>query len=45
MPDGKILISRMLPAVALALAAALSGCGGGAAGPLDDAANLPRGDA
>ena len=30
MPDGKILISRVLPLVALALAAALSGCGGGA---------------
>ena len=41
MPDGKILISRLLPAVALALGAALSGCGGGGAGPLDEAANLP----
>jgi lysozyme len=34
MPDGKILISRLMSAVALALAAALSGCGGGN-GPLD----------
>jgi lysozyme len=34
MPDGKILISRLLTAVALALAAVLPGCGGGV-GPLD----------
>src|SRR6201997_2027325 len=40
MADGKILISRSLPLVALALAAALSACGG--AGPLD-VADLPRG--
>jgi lysozyme len=34
MPDAKILIFRLPTAVALALAAALAGCGGGA-GPLD----------
>ncbi len=34
MPDAKILVSPLLTAVALALAAGLSGCGGGA-GPLD----------
>ena len=39
-PDGKILISRMLLAVVLALAGGLSGCGGG--GPAD-VADLPRG--
>ena len=39
-PDGKVLISHVLLAVALTLAAILSGCGGGA-GPLDDAARLP----
>src|SRR5580658_5794933 len=41
MPDGKIFISRALTAVVLALATALSGCGGGA-GPMD-VADLPRG--
>ena len=40
MADGETLMSRVLPAVALAFAAALSGCGGGA-GPVD-VANLPR---
>jgi lysozyme len=39
MPDGQILIARVLPALALALGGALSGCGGGA-GPLD-VARLP----
>ena len=39
-PDGKVLISRVLPAVAITLAAALSGCGGGTS-PLDDASRLP----
>ena len=39
-PDGKISISRALPALALTLAATVSGCGGGA-GPLDDASRLP----
>jgi lysozyme len=41
MPDGKIFISRALTAVVLALATALSGCGGGA-GPVD-VSDLPRG--
>jgi lysozyme len=42
MPDGKILTSRLMTAVALALAAALSGCGGGV-GPLDALnSDLPR---
>ena len=36
MPDGKLLTSHALTAVALALAALLSGCGGGGGrGPLD----------
>jgi lysozyme len=40
MPNGKILISRVLSAVALALAAALPGCG---IGPLDAlSSDLPR---
>jgi lysozyme len=38
MPDGKSFISRLLPPLALALGAALSGCGG--EGPLD-AGRLP----
>ena len=42
MPDGKILISCVLGAVALSLAVALSGCGG-AVGPLDALnSDLPR---
>ena len=42
MPDGKILIPRVLSALALALAAALSGCGSGV-GPLDAlSSDLPR---
>jgi lysozyme len=42
MPNGKILISRVLSAVALALAAALPGCGSGV-GPLDAlSSDLPR---
>ena len=41
MPDGKIFISRLLSFVALAFAAVLSGCGGGA-GPID-VADLPSG--
>jgi len=42
MPNGKILISRVLSAVALALAAALPGCGSGV-GPLDAlGSDLPR---
>jgi len=42
MPDGKMLTSRLLTAAALALAATLSGCGGGA-GPLDAlSSDLPR---
>ncbi len=42
MPDGKILIPRVLSAFALALAAALSGCGSGV-GPLDAlSSRLPR---
>ena len=42
MPDGKILISRVLSAVALALVAALSGCSSGV-GPLDAlGSDLPR---
>jgi hypothetical protein len=40
MADGKISISRLLPFVALSLAAALSACGGGA-GPVD-VVNLPK---
>ena len=44
MPDGKLLTSRALIAVALALAASLSGCGGdGGRGPLDVAGlNYPN---
>jgi lysozyme len=42
MPDGKILIPKVLSAFALALAAALSGCGSGV-GPLDAlSSDLPR---
>jgi lysozyme len=42
MPDGKILIPKVLSALALALAAALSGCGSGV-GPLDAlSSDLPR---
>jgi lysozyme len=42
MPNGKILISRVMSAVALALAAALQGCGSGV-GPLDAlSSDLPR---
>jgi len=41
MPDGKVHISRPVPLLALAFAAALSGCGGGA-GPID-VADLPLG--
>jgi len=42
MPDGKIFASRLLTAIALALAGPLSGCGGGA-GPLDAfSSDLPR---
>lgn len=41
MPDGKTLISHAALAILLVLAAALSGCGGGA-GPVD-VADLPRG--
>jgi lysozyme len=41
MPGGKTHISRSVPFFALALAAVLSGCGGGA-GPID-VAELPRG--
>ena len=39
MPDGKIFLSRLLSFAALAFAAALAGCGGGA-GPID-VADLP----
>ena len=41
MPDGQIFLSRPLSLAALAFAAALSGCGGGA-GPLD-VVDLPKG--
>jgi lysozyme len=42
MPDGKIPASRLLTAIALALATTLSGCGGGV-GPLDAfSSDLPR---
>jgi lysozyme len=42
MPEGKIFTSRLLTAVALALAAALCGCGG-SVGPLDAlSSDLPR---
>jgi lysozyme len=42
MPDGKILMSRVLNAIVLALAALLSGCGSGV-GPLDALnSDLPR---
>jgi lysozyme len=42
MPDGKILVSHVFSAAALALAAALSGCGSGV-GPLDAlSSDLPR---
>src|ERR1700693_3832492 len=41
MPDGKIFLSRVLSFAALAFAAALAGCGGGA-GPID-VADLPLG--
>ena len=42
MPDGKIVIPKVLSALALALAAALSGCGSGV-GPLDAlSSDLPR---
>ncbi|HEY1779276.1 MAG TPA: GH25 family lysozyme [Roseiarcus sp.] len=41
MPDSRTLVSRGLAGIALALAATVSGCGGGTGPLLDDAANLP----
>ena len=42
MPDSRTLVSHGLAGVALALAATVSGCGGGGTGPLlDDASRLP----